>query len=264
MSKPKVAAAPPAACVGEIPPGRPLQNGGAFRWPGDSWATTISADRRGAAASSVEDQKAGYKASVSPWTESSARPIASSSMFTRPRKASPSTTQTSRPNRSRSWPSPSMPARCGSAGRLRNTTDRSPTRPSDRCRSVGGTGWGVSPAVPVTSRKSARASMRKQRARWDAIWRRSGAELPLPPQMPSPGKDLPDFNGVWTLPYTPDLARAYRKPLPFTPVGEAAFKKMVGGDDPHGFCQPNRSEPRFPFSVSLRHRPKRGHDHHLV
>ena len=60
----------------------------------------------------------------------------------------------------------------------------------------------------------------------------SNAELPLPPQSPPPGKDLPDFNGVWTLPYTPDLARAYRKPLPFTPHGEAAFKNVVGGDDP--------------------------------
>src|SRR5262245_41793682 len=81
----------------------------------------------------------------------------------------------------------------------------------------------------------------------------SNAELPLPPAMPAPGKDLPDFNGVWTLPYTPDLARAYRKPLPFTPSGETAFKKMVGGDDPHGFCQPTGPSRAFhsPFPFAI-------------
>src|ERR1700722_5674681 len=40
------------------------------------------------------------------------------------------------------------------------------------------------------------------------------ATLPLPPNPPPPGKGIPDFNGVWVMPYTPDLARPLKAPLP--------------------------------------------------
>ena len=64
------------------------------------------------------------------------------------------------------------------------------------------------------------------------------AQLPLPPSLPSPGNGLPDFNGVWQAPYTPDLARSFGGPLPFTGFGADRFKTHLGGDDPHGYCQP--------------------------
>jgi hypothetical protein len=34
----------------------------------------------------------------------------------------------------------------------------------------------------------------------------------------------PDFNGVWEIPYTPDMSRGLTGGLPFKPEGEAAFK----------------------------------------
>lgn len=64
------------------------------------------------------------------------------------------------------------------------------------------------------------------------------ATLPLPP-LPAPlGNGIPDLNGVWVLPYTPDLSRPLKGPIPFTPFGAEQFKNHLGGDDPHGFCQP--------------------------
>jgi hypothetical protein len=62
-----------------------------------------------------------------------------------------------------------------------------------------------------------------------------------------------DFNGVWELPYTPDLSRAFGGPLPFTPLGEEKYKTHLGGDDPHGFCQPTGPTRAFhsPFPFQL-------------
>ncbi len=79
------------------------------------------------------------------------------------------------------------------------------------------------------------------------------AQLPLPPKMPPPGEGLPDFNGVWELPYTPDLSRPFGGPLPFTPFGEEKYKTHLGGDDPHGFCQPTGPTRAFhsPFPFQL-------------
>jgi hypothetical protein len=79
------------------------------------------------------------------------------------------------------------------------------------------------------------------------------ATLPLPPNAPPPGAGLPDFNGVWQMPYTPDLARRAGAPLPFTPLGAEKFKTHLGGDDPHGFCQPTGPtrafHSPFPFAI---------------
>ena len=63
------------------------------------------------------------------------------------------------------------------------------------------------------------------------------ATLPLPPNAPPPGNGIPDFNGVWVAPYTADLSRAGGAP-PFTAFGAEQYKTHLGGDDPHGFCQP--------------------------
>jgi hypothetical protein len=78
------------------------------------------------------------------------------------------------------------------------------------------------------------------------------ARMPVPPTPPAPG-NLPDFNGVWVLPYTPDLTRAYGGPLPFTPFGAQQFKDHLGGDDPHGFCQPTGPSRAFhsPFPFEI-------------
>lgn len=79
------------------------------------------------------------------------------------------------------------------------------------------------------------------------------ATLPLPPQMPAPGSGIPDLNGVWQAPYTPDLTRAYGAALPFTPFGAEQFKNHLGGDDPHGYCQPTGPtrafHSPFPFEI---------------
>ena len=79
------------------------------------------------------------------------------------------------------------------------------------------------------------------------------AELPLPPQAPPPGSGIPDFNGVWQAPYTPDLSRPYGGPLPFTPLGADKFKSHLGGDDPHGYCQPTGPSRAFhsPFPFEI-------------
>jgi hypothetical protein len=77
------------------------------------------------------------------------------------------------------------------------------------------------------------------------------ATLPLPPNPPPPGNGVPDFNGVWQLPYTPDLGR--RAEIPFTALGSDKFKTHLGGDDPHGFCQPTGPtralHSPFPFAI---------------
>ena len=79
------------------------------------------------------------------------------------------------------------------------------------------------------------------------------ASLPLPPKIPPPGTGLPDFNGVWVAPYTPDLARATTGPIPFTPFGAEKFKTHTGADDPHGYCQPTGPtraiHSPFPFQI---------------
>jgi hypothetical protein len=79
------------------------------------------------------------------------------------------------------------------------------------------------------------------------------ATLPLPPQIPAPGNGIPDLNGVWQAPYTPDLARAYGATLPFTTFGAEQFKNHLGGDDPHGYCQPTGPtrafHSPFPFEI---------------
>jgi hypothetical protein len=79
------------------------------------------------------------------------------------------------------------------------------------------------------------------------------ATLPLPPQGPPPGAGIPDLNGVWQAPYTPDLSRAFGAALPFTAFGAEQFKNHLGGDDPHGFCQPTGPtrafHSPFPFEI---------------
>lgn len=66
----------------------------------------------------------------------------------------------------------------------------------------------------------------------------NNATLPLPPTIPPPGNGIPDLNGVWVMPYTPDIRKPLGGPAPFTPYGAEVFKNHEPGDDPHGFCQP--------------------------
>ncbi len=53
-------------------------------------------------------------------------------------------------------------------------------------------------------------------------------------------------------PYTPDLSRA-GGPIPFTTFGADQFKNHLGGDDPHGYCQPTGPtraiHSPFPFQI---------------
>lgn len=79
------------------------------------------------------------------------------------------------------------------------------------------------------------------------------ATLPLPPNPPPPANGISDLNGVWQMPYTPNLERAYGAALPFTALGAEKYKTHLGGDDPHGFCQPTGPtrafHSPFPFQI---------------
>lgn len=79
------------------------------------------------------------------------------------------------------------------------------------------------------------------------------ATLPLPPKITPPGGGLPDLNGVWVAPYTPNLEKPYGGPLPLTPFGAEKYRTHLGGDDPHGYCQPTGPTRAiyspFPFEI---------------
>src|SRR5579871_2382285 len=48
----------------------------------------------------------------------------------------------------------------------------------------------------------------------------------------------PDFNGVWSAPFTPDLSKALGHQPPFTAYGAARFAKEDEIDDPLTKCLP--------------------------
>ncbi len=57
-------------------------------------------------------------------------------------------------------------------------------------------------------------------------------------QAPKPSATaMPDFNGIWQSKLT-GIARAYGKPLPFTPFGEERYKAQDVLKDPVGICLP--------------------------
>jgi hypothetical protein len=49
---------------------------------------------------------------------------------------------------------------------------------------------------------------------------------------------LPDLNGVWSAPFTPDISKALGHQPPFTPYGAARFAKEDEIDDPLTKCLP--------------------------
>jgi hypothetical protein len=63
----------------------------------------------------------------------------------------------------------------------------------------------------------------------------------------------PDFNGLWQGPYTPNLADAYGKPLPFTTFGAERWAQVDTATDPTGFCLPvgpaRGIQAPFPFQI---------------
>jgi hypothetical protein len=64
---------------------------------------------------------------------------------------------------------------------------------------------------------------------------------------------VPDLNGLWQAPYTPNLAIAYGKDLPFTPFGAERWAKVDTANDPTGFCLPvgpaRGLQAPFPFQI---------------
>ena len=62
-----------------------------------------------------------------------------------------------------------------------------------------------------------------------------------------------DLNGLWQGPYTPNLAAAYGKELPFTPHGAEKWAKVDTANDPTGFCLPvgpaRGIQAPFPFQI---------------
>jgi hypothetical protein len=69
-------------------------------------------------------------------------------------------------------------------------------------------------------------------------------------QQPSNASDL---NGLWQGPYTPNLADAYGKALPFTALGAERWAKVDTATDPTGFCLPvgpaRGIQAPFPFQI---------------
>jgi len=62
-----------------------------------------------------------------------------------------------------------------------------------------------------------------------------------------------DLNGLWQGPYTPNLAVAYGKELPFTAHGADRWGKVDTATDPTGFCLPvgpaRGIQAPFPFQI---------------
>jgi hypothetical protein len=54
---------------------------------------------------------------------------------------------------------------------------------------------------------------------------------------PQPGK-IPDLNGVWSAPFTPDISKPLGHQPPFTPYGVERFKNVDEADDPLTQCLP--------------------------
>jgi hypothetical protein len=62
-----------------------------------------------------------------------------------------------------------------------------------------------------------------------------------------------NLNGLWQAPYTPNLAAAYGKELPFTTHGAEKWAKADTSKDPTGFCLPvgpaRGIQAPFPFQI---------------
>jgi len=62
-----------------------------------------------------------------------------------------------------------------------------------------------------------------------------------------------DLNGLWQGPYTPNLAAAFGKELPFTRHGADTWAKVDTANDPTGFCLPvgpaRGIQAPFPFQI---------------
>ena len=69
----------------------------------------------------------------------------------------------------------------------------------------------------------------------------------------APASTPADFNGFWQGPYTPNLAVAFGKELPFTPHGADKWAKVDTATDPTGFCLPvgpgRAIQAPFPFQI---------------
>ena len=68
-----------------------------------------------------------------------------------------------------------------------------------------------------------------------------------------PASGPADLNGLWQGPYTPNLAVAYGKELPFTPHGADKWAQVDTATDPTGFCLPvgpaRGIQAPFPFQI---------------
>ena len=76
--------------------------------------------------------------------------------------------------------------------------------------------------------------------------------VPLGAQSALPA-NVPDLNGVWQGPYTPNLTRAYGKEPPFTAYGMERYAKLDHSTDPLAHCLPigpNRAiQSPMPFQI---------------
>jgi hypothetical protein len=72
-----------------------------------------------------------------------------------------------------------------------------------------------------------------------AVAQPSAGSAPAVTDIPRLPDGHPDLNGVWQIPYTPDMSRALGGKLPYTPRGEAGFKNYDPAQfDYTGHCLP--------------------------
>jgi hypothetical protein len=56
------------------------------------------------------------------------------------------------------------------------------------------------------------------------------------PDIPRTPEGKPDFSGLYTIPYTPDMARGKESDVPYTDRGREAFRQHDSKDDPTSHC----------------------------
>ena len=73
-------------------------------------------------------------------------------------------------------------------------------------------------------------------------------------------QERPDFSGLWTPQYMPNITRALGLELPFTPYGAERWRTVDTANDPTGKCLPVGPSRGHHRAVPRIHYPDRGRD----